>query len=237
MRGLGTLFNVLLILFGGVIGLLFGKKIKPQLQKTLLDVMGISILFIGLAGTLEKMLVIESNHLVIKGSMMMIACLTLGAMIGEFFDLESKMENFGEWLKKKSNNTNDPVFVNGFILASCTVCIGAMAVIGSIEDGINGNYTLLLSKGIVDAVIICVMSAAHGKGCIFSAIPVGVFQGLITLLAVFLGAIIPMAAFDNLSLVGSVLICCVGINLIWDLHIRVANLLPSLVLAMVWIIF
>lgn len=233
MKGLGTILNVSLILFGGCIGLIFGKKIKPQLQTTLMHVMGISICFIGLAGTLGKMLVVKGNSLEIQGSMLMIVSLIIGAIIGELLNLEDKIEQFGEWLKRISKSSSDSAFVNGFVVASCTVCIGAMAVIGAIEDGISGDYTLLLSKGIVDAVIICVMCAAYGKGCVFSAIPVGLFQGSITLLAIALGALIPHLMLDALSLVGSILITCVGINILFDFHIKVTNLLPSLIIAMI----
>lgn len=234
MKGLGTILNIICIIIGGIIGCLFGKKIKPQLQTTLFHVMGISILVIGISGVLEKMLVIDHNTLTTSGSMMIIISLTSGAIIGEALNIENKIEQLGEWLKEKSNSASDPVFVSGFVNASCTVCIGAMAVIGAVEDGVSGNYMILLSKGIVDAVIICVMCATSGKGCIFSAIPVGIFQGSVTLVAMVLGPFFTPLAIHHLALVGSVLISCVGINMIWDIKIRVANLLPSLIIAMLF---
>ena len=111
-----------------------------------------------------------------------------------------------------------------------------MAVVGSIEDGITGDYSILLAKSILDLIIILIMTASLGKGCMFSAIPVGLFQGSITLLAIFLGSFVPAASLENLSLVGNILIFCVGLNLVWDLKIKVANMLPSLVIAMLWIL-
>ena len=129
---------------------------------------------------------------------------------------------------------DDASFVNAFVTASCTVCIGAMAVVGAIEDGIYGDYSVLLAKGILDAIIICIMSASQGRGCIFSAIPVALFQGSITIIAMFAGSFMSATALSNLSFVGSILIFCVGLNLIWAQQIRVANLLPSLIVAAVW---
>lgn len=109
-----------------------------------------------------------------------------------------------------------------------------MAVIGSINDGVSGDISVLLAKAILDAVIICVMTASQGKGCIFSAVPVAIFQGVITIIAVFVGGFMTDAALSNLSYVGNVLIFCVGLNLIREKQIRVANLLPSIVIAAVW---
>ena len=118
--------------------------------------------------------------------------------------------------------------------ASLTVCIGAMAVVGSIQDGISGDYSVLAAKAVLDLIIILVMTAAMGKGCIFSAIPVLLFQGTITLLSIFIEPVMTSAALSNLSLTGNILIFCVGVNLVWGKKIKVANLLPTIVIAVVW---
>lgn len=118
--------------------------------------------------------------------------------------------------------------------ASLTVCIGAMAVVGSIQDGISGDYSVLAAKAVLDLIIILVMTAAMGKGCIFSAIPVFLFQGTITLLSRFIEPVMTSAALSNLSLTGNILIFCVGVNLVWGKKIKVANLLPTIVIAVVW---
>ena len=118
--------------------------------------------------------------------------------------------------------------------ASLTVCIGAMAVVGSIQDGISGDYSVLAAKAVLDLIIILVMTAAMGKGCIFSAIPVFLFQGTITLLSRFIEPVMTSVALSNLSLTGNILIFCVGVNLVWGKKIKVANLLPTIVIAVVW---
>jgi uncharacterized membrane protein YqgA involved in biofilm formation len=162
---------------------------------------------------------------------MMTVSLSLGAIIGEILRIDYRLEQFGEWLKQKTGNAKEAGFVDSFVTATMTVCIGAMAVIGSIEDGIYGNYSILLAKAILDLVIILIMSASLGKGCAFSALPVGIFQGSITLCAGFLAPVITEEAMAYLSFVGSILIFCVGINLLWEKKIKVTNLLPALVIA------
>lgn len=234
MRGFGTVINAACILAGGILGLLFGKKLKPRMQETLRAATAAAVLFLGIGGALEHMLSVQNGELSMGGSMMMIVSLAVGAVLGEWLNIDAGVERLGEWLKKKSNSTGDNSFVNGFVSASCTVCIGAMAVVGAIQDGISGDFSVLLAKGILDAIIICIMSASQGKGCIFSVIPVVIFQGTVTLLAVFSGSFMTEAALNNLSFVGSVLIFCVGLNLIRDKRIRVANLLPAIFIAAAW---
>ena len=112
-----------------------------------------------------------------------------------------------------------------------------MAIIGAIQDGIYGDYSILAAKGIIDAIVICIMAASQGKGCIFSAIPVGLWQGFVTIMAMLAGSFMPEAALNNLSLVGSVMIACVGLNMIRDKQIRVANVLPAIVIAALWGMF
>ena len=234
MKGLGTIINVLCILGGGTAGYLAGNRQKEPMRETLMDVTGVGVLMLGAGGAMAQMLTISGGRLTSSGTIMMVVSLAVGAVIGELLQIEERVVRFGEWLKKKSSSSGDHAFVTGFVTASCTVCIGAMAVMGAIQDGISGDYSVLAAKGVIDAIIICVMAAAQGKGCIFSAIPVGLLQGSITLIACFLGDFLPAASLDHLSLVGSVLIFCIGLNLIRDKQIRVANALPAVVVAMLW---
>jgi len=237
MTGLGTIINILCIVGGGLAGHFAGSRLKPSMQETVLTMTGIGVMVMGIGGALEKMLVFADGKLSSANTMMMIVSLALGSAIGEALQIEEKIVQFGEWLKTKSNSSGDTSFVNGFVTASCTVCIGAMAVIGAIQDGTSGNYSTLLAKGLIDAIIICIMTVSLGKGCIFSAIPVGIVQGVITAVAFFTGNFMPQKALDNLSFVGSVLIFCVGLNLVRKKQIRVANTLPAIVVASIWGLF
>ena len=233
MFGLGTIINTAAILAGGLLGALFGRFLSDSAQDTLTKVCGVSTLFIAVSGALEKMFAVENGALVSSGSMLVVICLAIGAVIGEALKIEDAFERFGQWLKVKSGNAKDPGFVNAFVTASLTVCIGAMAIVGSLEDGLTGDYSILATKAVLDLIIIVVMSCSLGKGAVFSAIPVAVLQGSITALAGLLRPLMTAAALANLSLVGNVLIFCVGINLVWDKRVKVANLLPAIVVAVI----
>lgn len=231
MPGMGTIINVAAIIIGGIFGMLFGNRLSERHQDTLCKACGICVLFIGIAGALEGMLTVSENSVISGGTMLIIACLALGALIGEWLNIEDRFEAFGEWLKMKSGNAKDKKFVEGFVTASLTVCIGAMAIVGAIQDGILGDYSILATKAILDFIIIMVMSCTWGKGCAFSAIPVGILQGSVTALSTFIKPIMTDAALANLSMIGSILIFCVGVNLVWGKKVRVANLLPAIVIA------
>ena len=231
MYGLGTIINTGAIVAGGLAGMLFGRFLKENVQDTLSKCCGVSTLMIGIAGALEKMLTLEKGAISSGGSMLLVLCLTVGGVIGELLNLEGAFECFGRWLKEKTGNAKDKGFVNAFVTASLTVCIGAMAIVGSIQDGLTGDYSVLATKAVLDFIIIMVMSCSLGPGAVFSAIPVAILQGSVTALAGLVRPVMSEAALNNLSLVGSVLIFCVGINLLWGKKIRVANLLPAIVLA------
>ena len=237
MIGLGTIINTAAIILGGIAGGLFGKRLTERYQDTLMKACGLCVIFLGIAGALEKMFTVQNGSIVSGGTMMMIASFAIGSLVGEGINIEHHMNRFGEWLKVKSGNSKDKIFVDAFVTASLTVCVGAMAIVGSIQDGILGDYNTLLMKAILDFVIICVMTASMGKGCAFSAIPVALFQGSITILARGIEPIMTEPALNNLSLVGSMLIFCVGVNLVWEKKFKVANMLPAIVVAVIWAFF
>ena len=233
MVGLGTLINTAAIVAGGVLGKLFGRLLSQSAQESLTRVCGVSTLFIAIAGALEGMMRVQGDSLVSGQSLLIICCLALGTLMGELLGIENAFQRFGEWLKRKTGNERDAGFVNAFVTASLTVCIGAMAIVGAIEDGITGDYSILATKAVLDLIIIIVMTGSLGKGCAFSAIPVAILQGSVTLLTGLLRPVMTEQALANLSLIGSVLIFCVGVNLVWDRGLKVANMLPALVLAVV----
>ena len=235
--GIGVLANVLGIVGGGLLGLGCGRLISERFQKAIMVACAVAVIFLGLTGTVKEMLQIGADGgVTLVGTNCMLASLIGGAVIGEAIDLEDRMERFGHWLQQKTGSGGDTRFVEGFVTASLTVCIGAMAVIGSINDRLLSDPSVLFAKTVIDAVIVMIMTSALGKGCIFSAISVGIFQGIIFLLAGFLEPIMTPAALKSLSAVGNILIFCVGTNLFGLPHVRIANLLPALVIAVVWVL-
>ena len=235
--GIGVLANVLGIVDGGLLGLGCGRLISERFQKAIMMACAVAVIFLGLTGTVKEMLQIGADGgVTLVGTNCMLASLIGGAVIDEAIDLEDRMERFGHWLQQKTGSGGDTRFVEGFVTASLTVCIGAMAVIGSINDRLLSDPSVLFAKTVIDAVIVMIMTSALGKGCIFSAISVGIFQGIIFLLAGFLEPIMTPAALKSLSAVGNILIFCVGTNLFGLPHVRIANLLPALVIAVVWVL-
>ncbi len=231
MPGLGTIINTAAIIVGGIIGLFFGKLIPERMQNALMVGNGVCVIFVGAAGAISKMLVLNEGGFDTQKSLLLILAIICGIVVGELLNLEKQIERFGDWLKKKTKSTKDNGFTDAFLTASCTVCIGAMAVMGSINDAIFHDYSVLIMKAILDFFIICVMTCTLGKGAIFAAIPVAVFQGFITLIAHFIQPVLTDLALTDLSLVGNVLIFCVGLNLIRDKKISVANMLPAIIFA------
>lgn len=237
MTGLGTIINCACVLLGGALGFLFGKALKERYQDIMIKACGLSTLFIGASGAFEHMLVIADGQLDTAGSMLLVISLCAGGLLGEVLDIEGHIETFGQWLKIKSRSERDPHFIEGFTSASFTICIGAMAILGPINDAIYHDYTLLITKGILDAIIIMALTSSLGKGVIFSVIPLAIWQGLMTLLARLIMPLMTDTALANLSFVGSVLIFCVGINLLFGKKVKVANYLPALIIAILWALF
>ncbi len=231
MFGLGTLINVAAILVAGLLGHFTGKLFGAAQQTALEKVCGVSVIFIAIAGAMQGMLTVDGTQLLSGKSMLVVLCLALGTILGEWLKLEQGIERFGEWLKRKTGNSGDPRFVNAFVTASLTVCVGAMAIVGAMQDGISGDYSTLAVKSVLDFIIILVMTSSLGKGCVFSALPVLLLEGGVTLLARLVAPLMTELATAYLSLIGSVLIFCVGVNLVWGKTIRVANLLPAVLLA------
>ncbi len=238
MVGLGTIINVCAIILGGILGSLFGRAFKENLQNSIIKSTGICVMFIGIAGTLEKMLSISENlSLSSNGSLMMIVSFALGTLIGEIIDIDGKITRLGEWLKRKTGNARDVKFVDGFVTASITVSVGAMTVVGSFNDALFGDYSVLIIKSLLDFIIVMVLTSSMGKGCIFSALPVALFQGFFTVSAKLIEPYMTESALSNLSLTGSILIFCVGLNLLKPNTVKVANMLPAIVFAVILAFF
>lgn len=233
MFGLGTIVNTAAILVGGLIGLAVKGIFKERFQKIVTVAMALTIIAMSLSDVVAKMLTIGDGKISTHGTYTILFSLVLGAIVGELLNIDRNLERFGAFLKRKTGNAKDVAFVEAFVTASLTVCIGAMAVMGSIMDAVEHDHSILFIKAVMDGIIIMIMTASMGKGCIFSAIPVFVFQGTVTVLASLIAPVLTESGMANLSMVGSVLILCIGVNILCDgkFRIKVANLLPSIVFA------
>lgn len=237
MFGLGTVVNTAAIIVGGLLGLLLKNGVAKRFEAILMQALGLATIFIGAGGVLKYMLVVENGSMSTRGSMLLIFSLVIGCILGQLLDIEAKMEILGIKLKAAVRIRNDNRFVEGFVTASLIVCVGAMAIVGAMQDGLSGDSSMLIAKSMLDFALIAILASAYGVGPIFSAIPIFVYQGAITVIAALFGEVISPALIEQLSFVGSALIFCVGVNLVREKTFRVANMLPALLIpiaAEVW---
>ncbi len=237
MIGLGTLINTVAVILGGVLGMLLKNGISKRFEKILMQANGLAVIFIGISGVMEHMLVVEDNGISTQGTMLMIFSLVIGSLLGEWIDIETKMEHLGEKLKKTVKIKNDNRFVDGFVTTSLIICIGAMAIVGSMQDGLTGDHSMLVAKSLLDFVIVAILAATYGVGAAFAALPIFVYQGGITVIAALFGTVISDALIADLSFVGSALVFCVGVNLVREKTFRVANMLPALLVPVIAAIY
>lgn len=232
--GLGTIINTAAVVAGGLIGMGLKNGIKKNRQEIMMQACGVATIFIGASGALARMIVFEDGKFSVQGTMLLILSLVAGSLLGEWIGIEQKMDILGEKIKKAVKAENDNLFVEGFVNVSLIICIGAMAIVGAIQDGISGDYSLLAAKAVLDFIIVVVFGAAYGAGAVFSALPIFLYQGAITLGAAVLGSFISQTVIDGLTFIGSALIFCVGVNIAFGKKFRVGNMLPALIVPVIY---
>ncbi len=234
MHGLGTIINTVSVVIFGTIGLFLKKGISQRIADEVVHAIGIAVIFIGISGTLSEMLSVVDGKIAIKGTMLLIISLIIGAFLGEALKIEQHLESFGQKLKTAVKSKDGADFVEGFVTTTLIFCVGAMAIVGSLEDGLTGDFSTLAAKSVLDSVMALIMSSTLGVGVLFSAGAVLVYQGSITLLAEFISPILSDTLVSNLSLVGSALIFAIGVNLLFGKKIKTGNLLPALLIPVVY---
>ena len=230
---MGTLINAALILLGGVIGLVFKKAISKEMEFSIHKATGVAVLIIGICGVLSALLKAEDGVISSSGELIMVVSLALGTFIGELLKLEQRLNQGCKWIESKCKMSN---FSTGFITATMIYCIGAMAIVGSINDGLLGDSSTLITKGIIDGITSVVLAASLGYGVLFSAIPILIYQGSMTLLAAQLENVLVGELLSNICMVGYALVMCIGINFLTndDKKIKTVNMLPALLVPVVY---
>lgn len=236
MIGLGTIVNMVLILLGSGIGLLLKGGLKQRFQVTIMNALGLAVMFIGISGALQGLFVVQVEGLKTANVMLMIMSLAIGAFFGEWIDIEARLDYIGEWIKRKLKVKGEKGqnFVEGFVNSSLLFCIGAMAIIGSLQDGISGDASMLYAKGVIDGTVAIFFASTLGLGVFFSIIPLGIYQGGITLSAKYIEPYLSEQMIANLSFIGSILIFGIGINMIFGKKIKCGNLLPAVLIPIIY---
>jgi len=215
-----TLVNALAVLVGGCIGLAFKGRISRKISGSITQALGLCVCVIGISGAL-------------KGDfMLLVVSLALGVLTGELIDIDGSLNKFGMFLQRKLNPKDGAsTFAEGFVAATLLFCVGAMAIVGSIDSGIRNDQSVIFTKSILDGVSAMVFASSFGYGVLFSAIPILVYQGSIELFAGSLQNVLTTDLVTQVSAAGSVMILGIGINMVLNGKIKVANLLPGLLFA------
>ena len=213
----GSVFNSLAVLFGGSLGLFIGKFIPEKLQSTIFNSMGLFILYVGINMSLST-----------KNSIAVLLALVLGAITGALLGLEDKLSSLGDVLKAKIHSS-DSGFTQGFVSATLIFCMGSMAIIGAFNDGLRHDPELLITKGIMDGISSVLFAGSMGIGVVFSIIPMFIYQGALTLLAVWAEPFITPDMFANISGIGGLMIMGIGLNFLKITKLKLGDMLPGLI--------
>lgn len=222
---LGTVVNVLTIVFGSIIGYFMRNGIKEEYKRTIMDGLGLAVLVIGISGS------VKTENMII-----VIVSIVIGSIIGEIIGIEKKLDSLGGKLERKFGK-GDSNFSKAFISSTLVFCVGAMAIVGSLEAGLTGNYETLFAKSVLDGVAAIIFASTLGIGVIFSIFPLFIYQGSITILSTILKDVFTPIIINEMSAVGGLLILAIGINLLGIKKIKIGNMLPSLLVPIVLLWF
>ena len=238
MHGLGTIINVAAILVFGAIGLFIKKGLNQKIIDSVMKAVGVAVMFVGISGALTGLLKVNADgSLETQGAMMLIISLIVGTFLGEILKIEDRLESAGDFLKSKVKAKDSGNFTEAFVSTTLIFCVGAMAIVGSLNDGLTGDYSMLAAKSVLDAIIALITASTLGVGALFSVIPVALYQGGITLLAEFISPILSNELVANLSYVGSALIFGIGVNQVFGKKIKTGNMLPALLIPIIYELF
>ena len=229
MIGLGTIVNFGAIIVGGALGLVLKRVLAKRIMDTVLQGISLAVMIVGISGTLAAAFIIVDNQIITEHVLIMIISLALGGLIGELLRIEDRLKSFGAFCERKLTKPDDEsTFAQGFVTATLVFCVGSMAIVGSLEDGINRNPDILIAKSVIDGIAAMIFASAMGIGVLFSAFTVALYQGTITLLSVFFAPFLSDLVIQQMSLVGSILIMSIGLNMLKIGKIKTGNLLPAI---------
>ncbi len=219
---LGTIVNCLTIIAGSVIGIGFKNKIPEKYNQTVMQAIGLAVILVGIKGALG------CNDLLI-----IIISLAIGSLMGEMIGIENYLELLGKFIETKLSKSASG-FSAGFVTASLLYCVGSMAIVGALESGLTGNHDTLFAKATLDGIVSILLSSSLGIGVLFSAVPVLIYQGVITLLAGVIKPLLTPAVISQMSAIGGLLIVGIGLNMIREKKLKIGNMLPAIFIPLIY---
>ncbi len=226
MVGLGTAVNTVLIISGALLGIFLKKAIPERLKDTLVQALALSTVAIGLIGIVTAACTTDGGTVSSRYTVVTVLSMAIGTFAGEMLNIEKRLDSLGNTLNKKFSALGANL-AEGFITASLIFCVGSMAIVGSLQDGINGDASILITKGLLDGVMSIVLSSTLGIGVMLSSVAVLFYQGIITACAAVLAPLLTDTVIAQMSLTGGILIMGIGLNLLYPTKLRLANMLPS----------
>ena len=231
---MGTIVNAVAAAAGGFLGLLLKKFVKEEYKIALDHVLGLSVAILGLFGALSSMGSVTDGKIETNGMMLLIISLAIGTFIGTFLHLNDKLDHFGDLIEKKIKISS---FSQGFVTATLLYCVGAMTIIGCINDGLHGDPTILYTKAMLDGISAIIMASTLGAGVIFAAFPVLLYQGFLTLAAGWLAPLLSDALIADISMVGYAIVIFIGTNMMGLTKAKTADMLPSILIPVIYSFF
>ena len=224
---LGTVVNTIVVLIGSLIGLFLKGGISKRFEDSIMKALGLSVLWIGISGSLKS-----------TDTLLLILSLVIGVIVGEVIDLDQALNKLGQKIEDKlaKNKKDKGGIAEGFVAASLLFCVGAMAIVGAIQSGLEGNHEILFVKSMLDGITAVIYTSTMGIGVAFSAVAIFIYQGMITLASGFLGSVLVESQITNIGAIGSVLIIALGLNMLEITKMKVANFLPAIVVPMIYYI-
>ena len=219
-----TFINMALVLLGGAIGLIFKNKINENFSKSLVCALGLCVLVIGIQSAVKT-----------ENMILVIISIIIGTLTGEYLNIEGRLYGLGESLKNKfGKGESSKTFAEGFLSSSLLFCVGSMAVMGSMEAGINGDYSIIISKSIIDGITAISLAAALGMGVLFSAFAILIYQGGITIISMYLGSFMSPVMITEMSAVGGILIIALSLNMLGIAKTKPGNMLPAILVPIIY---
>lgn len=223
---LGVLINVATIVIGSTVGLLLRKGLSERMRNTVMQALGLCVVMIGISGAVGS-----------RDTLCVIVCMVVGTLIGTAVNIEKQLDRLGKYTEKRFASANaESTFAKGFVTASLIFCVGAMAIVGSLDSGLRGDHTTLIAKAVIDGVTSVIFAGTLGIGVMLSAVPILIYQGGIVLLAECLSPLLTEAVITEMSAAGGLLIIGIGLNMLFEeKHFAVGNMLPAIFLPMAYI--
>ena len=230
MIGLGTIVNCITVIAGTTVGIFLKSGLPERFERIIMQGLGLCTCFIGIGGAVSGLLTVQDGTISTQHTMLLVLSMVLGALLGEACNIEKRLDSFGSWCQTRFTKGNDSKFVEGFVASSLLFCVGAMSIVGALENGLTGNFDTLKAKSVLDGISSIIFASSLGVGVALSAVPVLLYQGLISLAAGVLSPLLGDVVIAEMTCVGSLLIVAMGLNMLGVTKIKVMNLVPGIFL-------